>query len=113
MKKLQLNYDKTRDVLYVLKGSTNTLNLPYSPCEDIRIDHETYEVSGYIITNFSEIYPKLVDRFNSKDKWFVEDFFESRLADWNSLLAPLRTRKARLDFLMKERECHHRPTVHH
>lgn len=103
MKRLTLHYDRKRDVLYVLRGHGATRNLPFTPNEDIRLDPETYEVVGYVITNFSLLYPKLVTRLNAKERWFVTDFFDSRLKDWNTLLAPLRTLKARTDFLMRER----------
>lgn len=110
--RLQLQYDKRRDVLYVSRGHGGTRNLPFTPHEDIQLDHETYEVVGYIITNFSHEYPRLSPRLNLKDRWFVKDFFEGRLNDWNSLLAPLRSAKARVNFLMRERTHLHGSLAH-
>jgi hypothetical protein len=100
--RLSIQYDRRRDVLYVSKGDGETINLPFTENEDIRLDPESYEVVGYVITNFSLLYPHLVVRLNPKQRWFVKDFFQIRLQDWNNLLSPLRGLKARINFLRRE-----------
>jgi len=76
--KLNVNYDKKRNVMYVLSGRRNTINLPWSEEEEICFDPQKLEVAGYIITNFSHQYPKLAAHTSSKEKWFISDFFAQR-----------------------------------
>ncbi len=73
--RLSINYDKRRDVLYVSKGDGGTLNLPFTHNQDVQLDEDTYDVVGYIITNFSHVYPGLFSRLNPKDRWFVREYF--------------------------------------
>lgn len=101
-KKLKIDYDKKRDVMYVLFGKRNTLNLPWSTEEEICFDPKKLEVVGYIITNFSHQYPKLAAHTAPKEKWFISDFFAQRLKDWALLLSPFKSKKALLDFLTQE-----------
>ena len=103
MAKIRTHYDKKRDVFYVKRGKRGTRNVALTPNEDICLNPDTYEIIGYIITNFSEVYPKLVKRYTPAEAWFVKEFFDQRLHDWNVLLEPLRSLKARVDFLSKER----------
>ena len=102
-KSLIVHHDKKRDVLYVTLGKRATLNLPWDENEDICLDTEHCEVVGYIITNFCAIYPKLAERLNPKERWFVKEFFKQRPKDWNLLLSPIKTKKAMMNFLNKER----------
>ena len=102
MSGLRVQYDRKRDVLYVSRGEVETVNLPFTENEDIRLDPESYEVVGYVITNFSVLYPHLLVRLTPKERWFVKDFFEYRLQDWNNLLTPLRGLRARINFLRRE-----------
>ena len=98
----KLGFDKRRDVLNVLKGHSATLNLPVNKHETVRINPGSLEIVGYIIIHFSKQYPKLVGHFSPKDRWFVRNFFDQRLKDWNALLSPLKSRKALVDYLAKE-----------
>ena len=98
----KMSFDKQRNVLNVLKGHGATLNLPVNKHETVRISPGTLEIVGYIILNFNKQYPKLSGHFGPKDRWFVRNFFEQRLKDWNALLSPLKSRKALVDYLAKE-----------
>ncbi len=113
MTKIKTHYDKDRDVLYVSRDNGPTLNLPWTPNEDICLNSDNYEVVGYIITNFSVLYPNLIKRYTPAERWFVVAFFEERLNDWNKLLAPLRTLKSRIDFLSREQAGRSDHLVHH
>lgn len=113
MAKIKTHYDKERDVFYVSSSSRFTRNLPWTLNEDICLNPETFEVVGYIITNFRALYPNLVKRYNPAERWFVVDFFEERLKDWNRLLAPLQTWKARVNFLTREQATRSHRLVHH
>ncbi len=113
MAKIKTHYDKDRDVFYVSSSNRSTRNLPWTPNEDICLNSETFEVVGYIITNFSTLYPNLIKRYNPAERWFVVEFFEERLKDWNQLLAPLQTLKSRIDFLSREQAGRSHRLVHH
>ena len=113
MARAKMRYDKDRDVFYASVGNQSTRNLPWTPNEDICFDPESCEVVGYVITNFSVLYPELVKRWNPSERWFVVAFFETRLNDWNKLLAPLRTWKARTDFLSREQAHRSGHLAHH
>lgn len=102
-KRLIIHYDKKRDVLYVAMSKHATVNLPWGENEDICLDTDRCEVVGFIITNFCSHFPKLAEHLSPKERWFVRDFFEQRLKDWNQLLSPFKSKKALLDFLAKER----------
>ena len=112
-KQLSVNYDKKRDVLYVALGKRATVNLPWGENEDVRVDMENREIAGFIITNFCAHYPKLAEHLNPKERWFVKDFFIQRLEDWNNLLAPLKSKKRLMEFLIKERAHPSSEVVHH
>ena len=113
MTRIRTHYDKDRDVFYVSGSNRATRNLPWTHNEDICLNPETIEVVGYIITNFSTLYPNLVKRYTPSERWFVVAFFEERLKDWNNLLSPLRTLKARIDFLTREQTTRSTHLVHH
>ena len=98
----RVSLDKKRDVVNILQGNDATLNVPVNRNESVRIDPGTLEIVGYIIINFSKQYPKLIGHLNSKERWFVRDFFDQRLKDWNALLSPLKSKKALIDYLAKE-----------
>jgi hypothetical protein len=98
----RVSFDKKRDVLNVLRGDNATLNLPVNKHQSVRINPDTLEIVGYVIINFSKQYPKLIGHLNSKERWFVRDFFGQRLKDWNALLSPLKSKKALIDYLAKE-----------
>lgn len=110
--RLSINYDKRRDVLYVSRGDGGTLNLPFTHNQDVQLDEESYDVVGYIITNFSHVYPSLFSRLNPKDRWFVREYFEGRIRDWNSLLSHVRGLKARINFLKREKIEFHGSAAH-
>ena len=112
-KQLLMHYDKKRDVLYVSLGKRATVNLPWGENEDIRIDVENCEIAGFIITNFHAHYPKLAEHLKPGERWFVQDFFIQRLKDWNNLLAPLKSKKQLMDFLIKERRNLSSEVAHH
>jgi len=103
MAQLAVTYDKRRDTLYVSQRGTHaTLNFVWGIDETLRLDPETLEVSGWTITNFSLHYPKLANYLGPRRRWFISDFFETRSSDLNRLLAPLRSRKALVNFLTAE-----------
>ena len=112
-KQLLVHYDKKRDVLYVTLGKRATVNLPWGENEDVRVDVENCEIAGFIITNFHAHYPKLAEHLNPKDRWFVQDFFMQRLEDWNNLLAPFKSKKRLMEFLIKERANLSSEVAHH
>ncbi len=98
-----VTYDRTRDALYVSKRpARSTLNFVWGIDEALRLDPETFEPVGWTIVNFSLHYPKLARHTGSRQRWFIADFFDTRAQDLNRLLAPLRSRKALLNFLTAE-----------
>lgn len=110
--RLSISYDKRRDVFYVSKGHGGTLNLPFTHNQDVQLDDDTYDVVGFIITNFSHVYPRLFSRLNPHDRWFVREYFEGRVRDWNSLLSHVRGLKARINFLKREKIEFHGSAAH-
>lgn len=103
MAQLAVTYDTRRDALYVSRrGTRSTLNFVWGIDETLRLDPETFEVEGWTITNFSLHYSKLAHYVGPRKRWFISDFFETRSNDLNRLLAPLRSRKALVDFLTAE-----------
>ena len=112
-KKLLVSCDRKRDVLYVSLEKRATVNLPWGENEDVRIDVENCEIAGFIITNFHAHYPKLAGHLSPKEKWFVRDFFIQRLEDWNNLLAPFKSKKRLVEFLIKERTNLSSEVAHH
>ena len=103
MAQFTVTYDKARDALYVAKrGGRSTLNFVWGIDETLRLDPDSFEPVGWTILNFSLRYPKLARYVGPKKRWFIADFFETRAQDLNRLLAPLRSRKALLNFLTAE-----------
>lgn len=103
MAHLTVRYDKKRDTLYVSQRTTRaTMNFVWGIDETLRLDADTFEVSGWTVTNFSLHYPKLAKHVGPRKRWFIADYFETRSNDLNRLLSPLRSRKALLDFLTAE-----------
>ncbi|MBI3323689.1 MAG: hypothetical protein HYZ92_00220 [Candidatus Omnitrophica bacterium] len=98
-----VTYDKRRDTLYVSRRGTHaTLNVVWGLDETLRLDPDTCEAAGWTITNFSLHYPKLASYVGPRKRWFISDYFETRAHDLNRLLAPIRSRRALVDFLTAE-----------
>lgn len=95
MEKINIDYDKDRDVLYVISGKPKeTLNVTLDNDTVVRLNNRANEIVGITVTNFSYVFPKLVKRSAGKSKWFVEEFFSMFLTEFNHFMKTLVAKNA-------------------
>jgi len=104
MAKINIDYDKERDVLYFYEGKIDkTLNLALNEDVTFRIDSASNRAKGVIVTNFEYRYPKLVKLLGTKNEEFVGQFFSLFLREVNELKGAISKKNALRNFLLSEK----------
>ena len=102
MAKLNIDYDKENDVMYVMKGNPcRTMNITVDDDIVLRFHQGKDKVLGLIITNFNYVYPKLAKCLDKKSIWFIEEHFEHILKDFNCLIETITEKKVLIHSVKK------------